>query len=196
MLARVRLRNLAPIAGAFFLSIVFSPPLLAACRHSPELEGLQHELAIKYFPDIKDRLPKISACDRADFDEHILGDFDAGKWAIRIITEREDFPVKIVIAHELGHAVAFLQGERHYQFRGHGAIWIRVMIRAGFANEAKRTSNLHYHYPGLDRIYVEVAKLENDIVGKPAWPPRDQLDVLSMLKERPQWWDWLNKPID
>jgi hypothetical protein len=195
MLTSNFLKKLAPAAGAFFLAVIFSSPTHAICRPSPELESLQRELAIKYFPDVKDRLPKITACDRADVGESILGDFNSDKWAIRIITERDDFPVKIVVAHELGHAVAFLQGERHHQYRGHGAIWMRVMIRAGFATEAQRTSNLHFHYPGLDRVYLEVAKLESGRGGKTT-KPRDQLDVLAMLKERPQWWDWINKPID
>jgi hypothetical protein len=195
MVPRNLSKILASTIGAFFLYFGFVSPTFGACRYSSALESMQRELATKYFPEVKDKLPKISACDRIDVGEGILGDFHSDRWAIRIVTEREDFPVRIVVAHELGHAVAFLQGERHHNYRGHGAIWMRVMIRAGFASEAQRTSNLHFHYPGLDRVYIEIAKLENNRGMKVA-KSRDQLDVVAMLKERPQWWDWMNKPID
>ena len=163
----------------------------AACLPDASLEKKQLNIAQRSFPTLLPALPEILGCDAVADLPSALGDFSADHWRVRILMQHDFIPVEIVIAHELGHALAFKHGETHGRYRGHGSIWMRTMIRAGYGSEAYRTASLTHHYPGLLSVYQTVSQRE---IKRRLQVP--EIDVLALLNERPGWLDFLMRPID
>jgi hypothetical protein len=183
------LNKLVTIWFAIFL--VISPKeTMAICRPEPILTAMEIAIAKKHFPEVSKKLPEIVGCDPNDFTD-ALGDFNPNTWRIRVLMEKSSLTREVIVAHELGHAQASLEGEEYTHFRGHGAIWIRVMIRAGFGAEAQRTAKLTTYYPGLLQVYQVVASTEAHTL-----KPVPEVNVIALLNERPAVLDFLLTPID
>lgn len=163
----------------------------AGCWSDANLDTMQSDLVRKHFPELKDKSPTVSYCNASEFETNVLGDFNQNSNHIRVL-HGSDFPLKIVLAHELGHCLADRHGEEFGKYRGHGRVWIKTMIHAGFKTEAERTAELSFIYPGLDRLYVKTLAEET----KGRRRPVNEFDVIAFLKERPSFVDWLFKPID
>lgn len=162
----------------------------AVCRDDPALAALEARIARQHFPQLTARLPPIQRCDASDFPLNVSGDFNPNTWHIRVITTKQLELDRLIVWHELGHAAATEKGETPGgPFRGHGPIWLRVMIRSGLATEAKRTAEI---YPGLLPVYQQVMLKER----KPTEQHPDGADLLAFLRERPGFIGFLLTPID
>ena len=164
----------------------------AGCWTDASLEVLEGDIIRKHFPALEEKRPTITYCSASDFEKNVIGDFNSTMNHIRIRYE-SGFPLKIIVAHELGHAIADRHGEEYGRFRGHGRIWLKEMVRAGFKGEAQRTAEMSSEYAGLDRLYAQVLRDETKIKQR---PPPYEVDVVAFLKERPSFVDWFFKPID
>ncbi len=174
------------------LAAIFSVQhVQAVCRSERTLVALQSDVAKQHFTGLLKKLPEIFGCDESDFPNDTLGDFNPDAWRIRVLMKRNSLSQRVIVAHELGHAQASLQGEIYGPFKGHGQIWLHVMIDAGFDAEAQRTAGLTNYYPGLLQVYQTVASGERSM-GKRA----PNVDVVALLNERPAVLDLFLKPID
>lgn len=160
----------------------------ASCQVDAGLVEMQARIARLRFPSLVSRLPRILRCEAHDFANGALGDFNDGSWTVRVLNGQQGLTEQVIVWHELGHARASLDGETYGPFKGHGSIWLRVMIRSGLASEARRTAE---HYPGLLPVYQKVMHLERGAGAK-----RPDVDLLDFLRERPAFLEFLTKLID
>ncbi|MDL2355532.1 MAG: hypothetical protein QFF03_09765 [Pseudomonadota bacterium] len=160
----------------------------ADCQVDANLVEMQARIARLHFPSLVSRLPRILRCEAHDFAGGALGDFNDGSWTVRVLNGQHGLTEQVIVWHELGHARASLDGETYGPFKGHGPIWLRVMIRSGLASEARRTAE---YYPGLLPLYQQVMHLERRVT-----PERTDIDLLGFLRERPAFLEFLTKRID
>ena len=187
-------RRQTPPRGVSMLALVmalvlWADPTFARCRADASLEIKQAVIARRDFPELVANLPDILGCDDELDMPGALGNFSRSEWRVRILLRPSSTPLEVVIAHELGHALADKNGEVYGRFKGHGAMWLRTMILAGQGEEAARTASMTQDFPGLWAVYQRVAKQ----VSRGA---DFDLDLVALLKQRPAWLDALTKPID
>ena len=187
-------RSSSPIQRVIFYAslLILAGGAQAGCWKDASLEALQHDLIRQHFSELRKTPPTIVYCSISEFGINVIGDFNPKLNHIRVRFE-SGFPLKILVAHELGHALADRHGEEYGRFRGHGRIWLKEMIRAGFKGEALRTAEMSSEYAGLDRLYAQVLKDESKTRQR---PPLYEVDIMAFLKERPSFVDWFFQPID
>lgn len=182
-------------AGAALAVLLSAQGAWAACRADPNLVDLQRMVAERHFPRLLSRLPAIVACDfPRDLSPNAVGDFSPDEWRVRVLkikTPSADLAPRIVVAHELGHAQVAFDGGHDTPFKGHGEPWLRAMRRAGLNDEAYRTASLSTYYPGLLSVYQQVVSSE-----RPSRKPKEEVDFLALLNERPAFLSVLLKPVD
>lgn len=184
--------SLVGLAVFCFFMLTAVGAVHAGCWKDASLEALEGEIIRKHFPALEEKRPSIVYCSKSDFENNVIGDFNPALNHIRVQHE-SGFPLKILVAHELGHALADRHGEEYGRFRGHGRVWLKEMVRAGFKGEAQRTAEMSSEYAGLDRLYAQVLRDETKTKQR---PPPYEVDVVAFLKERPSFVDWFFKPID
>jgi hypothetical protein len=129
-------------------------------------------------------------CDLPSDLPRAAGEFRSNPERIRVLRDSR-IPVDVVVGHELGHALVHRLGLDHRGYGGHGAEWLRVMIRAGDADEAARSASLRENYPGLRAVHARILRAE-----RAASVTEPVFDVTAFLREKPAWLPWMTKSID
>lgn len=176
--------------ACFAVMALLSTAGAASCRGDAQLKELQARIAAKHFPELLPRLPPIEMCDLPSDLPGAAGEFRSIPERIRVLRD-SGIPVDVVVAHELGHALVHRLGLDHRGYGGHGAKWLRVMIRAVYADEATRSANLTDHYPGLLAVHARALRAE-----RAASVTETVFDVAAFLQEKPTWLPWTTKAVD
>jgi hypothetical protein len=116
-------------------------PVDAACWQDTNLSGIAAQEARRAFPDLLSRMPTVVVCEDSDFDWNVGGDYNSGRHRIRIPEKSTGANLVGVLRHELAHAATSIRGLDDGSFGGHGVGWLRVMLQAGFDDEARRVAN-------------------------------------------------------
>lgn len=182
-------RRSRAVAGILVVALGHAGPAAAVCRPNAELQALERRMAVAHFPELA-KLPTIEGCDDPRDMPGAVGEFASPQVRIRVLLVT-DTPREVIVAHELGHALVYQLGQPRERFGGHGEAWLRVMMRAGFSDEALRTAQMDGRYPGLLTIHAQVARIEARVRVTDG-----EGDIFATLNAKAAWASWLTSPVD
>lgn len=148
----------------------------ADCWVDPQVQALAAEVAQQRFPQVAYRMPELRVCEARDFAPGIGGRYLGGQHVIELpqwLLPRPELPT--TLAHELAHAQVALTGGDSSTAGGHSADWMRLMLQAGYAYEARRIAGI---VPGADDALA-------DVDGRTALGRQPQLQLPVVQRQPP-----------
>lgn len=140
--------GLLALRAALAVSGLAAQHAQADCWVDPQVQAQAAEVAQQRFPQVAYRMPEVRVCEARDFAPGIGGRYLGGQHVIELpqwLLPRRELPT--TLAHELAHAQVALTGGDSSTAGGHSADWMRLMLQAGYAYEARRIAGI---VPGAD----------------------------------------------
>ena len=138
---------------------------MASCWVDNGVSNISQQLANRHFPVVARNLPQILVCTPEHFGINVAASYHSGSHQVFVHVNNINAPtLTTILVHELAHAAVSLSYGHRPEADGHGYEWMRMMIQAGYADEAQRVAST---VPGAEAAFARASgRRENSLLAQ------------------------------